>query len=151
LTPALHLVRFHLALISACSLVACGGTTTGPSNVPTAPIVSPAIDTNAVWHLRSIGGVDGAVLGIDDPSLFTLTLTDAGKVAVRADCNRASGGYTISGNTLSIGPMASTIAYCTTAPVDQQFLTLLGGESTVTASAAALHLSSPRGTLVFGR
>jgi heat shock protein HslJ len=94
---------------------------------------------------------DGSVLPIENPSLFTLMLTDDGKISTRADCNRASGAYRISGNTLSIGPIASTRAYCATAPVDQQFLMLLGGENMVTTSDSALQLSSPRGTLTFGR
>jgi len=148
---ALHLVRLNTALIAALSLVACSSTITGPSSVPSAPIASLAIETNVVWHLRSIVSADGSLLTIGDPSLFTLMLTDDGKVSVRADCNRASGGYKVSGNALSIGPMASTKAYCSTAPVDQQFLTLLGGENVVTTSGGGLQLSSPRGTLVFGQ
>jgi heat shock protein HslJ len=151
MTSALRLVRLHTALISALSLGACTGTIAGPSAVPAAPIASLAIDTNVVWRLQSLAGADGSVLTIADPSVFTLTLTDGGKAQVRADCNRAFGGYRISGNTLSIGAMASTKAYCSTAPVDQQFLMLLAGEDIVTTSGATLQLSSPRGTLSFGR
>jgi len=151
MTSALRFVRLHTAFISALSLGACSGTIAAPTQVPAAPIASLAIDTNVVWRLQSLAGADGSVLTIGDPSLFTLTLTDDGKVQVRADCNRASGGYRISGNTLSIGAMASTKAYCSTAPVDQQFLTLLAGEDIVTTSGATLQLSSARGTLIFGR
>jgi len=148
---ALRLVRLDTALIGALSLVACSGTTAGPSRVPAAPFASVAIGTNAVLHLRSMASADGSVVTIEDPSLFTVMLTDDGKLNARADCNRASGGYTISGNRLSIGPIASTQAYCTTAPVDQQFLTLLDGENIVTTSGDTVQLSSPRGTLKFGR
>jgi len=151
MSSALRLVHLNTALIAALSLAACSGTINGPSSVSSAPINSLAIETNAVWQLRSIVSADGSLLTIEDPSVFTLMLTDDGKVSVRADCNRASGGYTISGSTLSIGPIASTRAYCTTAPVDQQFLALLGGENIVTTSGATLQLSSPRGTLGFGR
>jgi len=151
MTSVTRLVRLLTSLIAAFSLVACSAPTTGPSKVASAPIASLAIDTNAVWHLRSMVGADGSLLTIEDPSLFTLMLTGDGKVNARVDCNRASGGYRISGNTLSIGTMASTRAYCTSAPVDQQFLTLLGGENIVTTSDATLELSSPRGTLRFGR
>ncbi len=115
------------------------------------PIASLAIEPNAVWYLRSIVSADGALFTIVDPNLFTLMLTGDGKVTARADCNRASGGYSISGHTLSIGPIASTRAYCATAPVDQRFLMLLGGDNVVTASDATLELSSPRGTLKFTR
>ena len=139
------------ALITALSLPACSGATTGPSTVPAAPIASLALETNAVWHLRTMVSADGAVVTIKDPDLFTLMLTDAGRVNARADCNRASAAYRISGNTMSIGPIASTKAYCATAPVDGQFLTLLGGENIVTTSDAALQFSSPRGALRFSR
>ena len=88
---------------------------------------------------------------IADPSLFTLTLTDDGHVEARADCNRASAGYTFAAPTLSVGLMASTRAYCASAPVDGQYLDLLGGDSVVTASGNALQLSSSRGTLRFAR
>jgi heat shock protein HslJ len=142
----------HLtALFSALALTACGGTPAGPSPAPAAPPASLAIETNAVWHLRSMAGADGTIQAIEDPSLFTLMLTDEGKVTARVDCNRASGGYTISGNALSIGPLASTKAYCGTASFDWEFLTLLGGETTATASGATLQLSSPRGTMTFDR
>ena len=151
MSSALRLVRLNTALIAALSLGACSATIAGPSQVPAAPIASQAIDTNAVWHLQSIASADGSVHTIEDPRLFTLTLTDAGRVDARVDCNRATGGYRISGNVLSIGPMASTRAYCATAPVDQQFLMLLSGENSITTSGAALQLSSPRGTLRFGQ
>jgi heat shock protein HslJ len=142
----------HLtALFSALALAACGGTLSGPSAVPTAPPASLAIETNAVWHLRAMADANGTIQAIEDPSLFTLMLTDDGKVTARVDCNRASGGYTISGNVLSIGPLASTKAYCGTASFDWQFLTLLGGQTTVTASGATLQLLSPRGTMTFDR
>jgi len=145
------LVSLTTAFFSALALAACSGTVTGPSVAPAAPAASLAIETNAVWHLRSIATADGAIHVIDDSSLFTLMLTDDGKVAARVDCNRASGGYTIGGNTVSIGPLASTKAYCGTASLDSEFLTLLGGVTTASVSGTTLQLSSPRGTLSFDR
>ena len=146
-----RLVQLTTAFFSAVALTGCGGTLTGPSAAPATPPASLAIETNAAWHLRSIAKADGAIHAIDDPSLFTLMLTDEGKVAARVDCNRASGGYTINGNTVSIGPLASTKAYCGTASLDSEFLTLLGGETSATAYGTTLQLSSPRGTLTFDR
>ena len=151
MTSSLRLFHLNAAILSALFVAGCGGTITGPSAAPAAPLTSLAIETNAVWHLRSMAKPDGIIQAVGDPSLFTLTLTDDGKVAARVDCNRASGGYSISGNTVSIGPLASTKAYCGTASLDSQFLALLGGETTVTASGATLQLSSSRGTLTFDR
>ena len=145
-------VCLNTALIAVLSLMACGGTVASPSPAPATPAASLAIETQVVWHLRSMTSADGQVLAIEDPSLFTLTLADDGKMNARADCNRASGGYRLSGSTLSIGPIASTRAYCSTAaPVDQRFLQLLGGDNTATASGGILELSSPRGLLRFDR
>jgi len=151
MSSALRLVRFAAVPIAILGLVACSGTIAGPSKVTSPPIASLAIEPNVVWHLESIVSADGSRLTIGDPNLFTLMLTSDGKASARADCNRASGGYSLIGDTLSIGPIASTRAYCASAPVDQQFLMLLGGENIVTASDAALELSSPRGTLRFRR
>ena len=151
MSSAFRLVRLNAGLLAVLGLVACSGTMAGPSKVTSSPIASLAIEPNAVWYLQSIVSADGSVLTIVDPNLFTLMLTGDGKVTARADCNRAFGGYSISGQTLSVGPMASTRAYCGTASVDQQFLMLLGGENVVTGSDATLELSSPRGTLKFRR
>jgi hypothetical protein len=43
--------------------------------------------------------------------------------------------------------MASTQAYCASAPLDGQYLALLGGENVATFDGTTLQLSSPRGTL----
>src|SRR5262245_48619750 len=151
MTSMPRLVSLTAAFLSALALTACGGTLTGPSVAPATPAASLAIETNTVWHLRSMTDAGGALQAIEDPSLFTLTLTDGGKISARVDCNRASGGYTISGSTVSIGPLASTKAYCGAASFDSAFLTLLGGETTATASGGTLQLSSARGTLTFER
>jgi heat shock protein HslJ len=148
------LVRF-LALIAALSVAGCSGqiatSSPSPSPVPGAPIAASAIDPNAVWHLVSMTSADGSVLAIEDPAMFTLMLADDGRMSARADCNRASAAYAIDGRSLSIGLIASTRAYCSSAPVDQQFLSLLGGENIVTTPDAMLQLTSPRGTLRFRR
>jgi heat shock protein HslJ len=147
MTSTPRLGYLTIAFLAALSFTACGETVTGPSVTPAAPAASLAIETNAVWHLRSITNAAGVVQAMNDPNLFTLTLSDDGKIAARVDCNRAAGGYTISGNTVSIGPLASIKAYCGDALFDSAFLTLLGGNTTAAASGSTLQLSSPRGTL----
>jgi heat shock protein HslJ len=147
--PRLALVT--VGLFSALAVAACGGTLTAPSVATVAPAASLAIETNAIWHLRSMTSAGGSVQAIEDPNLFALTLTDAGRITLRVDCNRAMGGYTISASTVSIGPLASTKAYCGEASYDSEFLTLLGGDTTATSSGNILQLSSPRGVLTFDR
>lgn len=76
---------------------------------------------------------------------------DDGRIQARAECNRASASYTLNGQTLSVGLMASTKAYCATALLDDRYLALLGGENVVTSAGNTLQLSSPRGTPRFVR
>jgi heat shock protein HslJ len=127
MSSALRLVRFTAAPIAVLALVACSSTVAGPSKVTSSPIASLAIEPNVVWHLESIVSADGSRLTIGDPNLFTLMLTLDGKASARADCNRASGRLA-SSDTLSID-RSRRQAYCASAPVDQQFLMLLGGEN----------------------
>src|SRR5690242_5681835 len=104
--------RFTTALIAAVSLSACQGTSpVAPSTVST-PTEGGAlsIETNAVWKLQSLVRADSSQATINDPSLFTMSLADDGALQARADCNRASGRYTTSGSTISVGPMAVTKA-----------------------------------------
>ena len=147
----LRFARIPLAVAASLSLTACQRNPLEPSPLLTAPGGALNIETNATWKLQSLVRGDQAGATIKDPSLFTLSLAEDGTLQARADCNRASGGYTVSGSTLSIGPLASTKAYCASAPLDTDYLMLLSGENTVSVSGSTLQLSSPRGTLSFGQ
>ena len=133
---------------------ACGEATTA-SLLPSAPSStgsssqSLVLPTNTTWTLQSLTETGLPEITIADPSVFTLVLTDDGKLQARADCNRASAGYAVSDGTLSVGLIASTMAQCASAPIDSQYLALLGGENVVAINGATLQLSSPRGTLRF--
>ena len=145
--------RFNAALIAAMSLTACqGNSPSAPSPSSTTPPAGAlSIETNAVWKLQSLVRADSSEATIADPGLFTMSLADDKSLHARSDCNQASGRYATSGNTISIGPLASTRAYCASAPIDTDYLALLGGESTVSISGSTLQLSSTRGTLTFTR
>jgi heat shock protein HslJ len=136
--------------VAACSEATTAAVPSSPTSVPSLP-QSALIQTNATWTLQSLTETGATEVTIADPSRFTLLLTDDGKAQVRADCNRGVAGYTLTDHTLSVGLMASTRAYCGSASADTQYLALLGGETVVTASDAALQLSSSRGTLRFVR
>jgi heat shock protein HslJ len=150
-----RLTPFVGLLVVSLMVTACGeGTRTvlPSSPSPTTSLAqSAAFPTNTTWTLQSLTETGSTEVTIADPSIFTLVLLDDGKVHARADCNRASAGYTVTDHTLSVGLMASTRAYCASAPIDGQYLALLGGENVVTISDAALQLSSSRGTLRFVR
>jgi len=82
---------------------------------------------------------------------YTLTFAD-GRLSTREDCNRCSGTFSLSGQTLTAGPkMACTLAACPTMAFQSTYGRLLSGESTVTLSNGTLVLSSSRGELRFTR
>ena len=145
--------RFNAALVAAVSLTACQGSSpTAPSSSSTTtPGGALSIDTNTVWKLQSLVRAGSSEATIIDPSVFTLSLAEDKVLRVQADCNRATGGYATNGSTITVGPLASTKAYCASAPIDTDYLSLLSGESTVSISGSTLQLSSSRGTLRFTR
>jgi heat shock protein HslJ len=145
-----HLVA---ALAAAASLTACNGSSpVAPSSVPmTSTGGALTIETNAVWKLQSLARAGSAATRVSDPTLYTLSL-NGGALQLRADCNRATGTYTMNEKTLSVGPtMASTRAYCGSASLDTDYLALLSGENTVSIAGSTLQLLSSRGTLTFGQ
>ena len=146
-------LRFNAALIAALSLTACQGSSpTAPSPSSTTPSGDAlSIETNAVWKLQSLARTNSSKVTIGDPSRFTMSLGDDKLLHAQADCNKATGGYTTSGTTISVGPLASTKAYCGSAPIDTDYLLLLSGDNTVAISGSTLELSSSRGTLRFTR
>ena len=88
----------------------------------------PPPDTNAgiedlLWSLNSLGGI-----GLVPGSSITMDLTD-GNTTGSAGCNTYDGAYELSGESISIGPLATTLKSCPEPPglMDQenQYLTEL--------------------------
>ena len=70
-----------------------------------------------------------------------------GRVSLRADCNRCSGGYIATTGALTVSPMACTRAYCSSAPLDTTFTMLVGQATVWTASNGSLELRGESGVL----
>lgn len=103
------------------------------------------------WNLRSLQPAEGVEQTTPTGASYTLTFAD-GRLSTRADCNTCGGGFTLSGQTLTAGPLlACTRAACPTMAFENVYTRLLGGDSTVTLSDGALVLSSARGVLRFTR
>lgn len=58
---------------------------------------------------------------VTEPENYTLRLLLDGRAEVRFDCNRGGGNYTIEGNALSLGPLASTRKACPDGSQDALF------------------------------
>lgn len=132
-----------VVLLSAVILVGCGGPkdetgtppeieatalelgAAAPEEAATAP-AGPLADTD--WYLVGIQSMDDAVGTVrpEDPFLYTMRLNADGTVAMRLDCNRANGTWTIepsadsSNGSFQFGPLAMTRALCPPPNLDER-------------------------------
>lgn len=129
-------------LLVAIAVAACGSGSevlTGPSAV-----------AGAVWQLRSLELPAGLVT-VPRPENYTLEFKSGNALSARADCNVCGGSYTISGASLTIGPLACTRAFCGAGSQDVSFLDILGAAQTFGVRGTELSVESPKGIARFGR
>jgi heat shock protein HslJ len=86
----------------------------------------------------------------DDPSRFTVEFKADGSLGLRADCNVCGGSYTLSGGTLTSGPLVCTLVACPQ-PQGQQFAAIIDGTSEIDKDDDELEIESSEGTLVLVR
>jgi heat shock protein HslJ len=145
-------LSLSLSLVVALLTAACASNPLAPSVTSSSTTTTIAAETvPGVLKLQSLTRADGTTVTISDPQQFTLQFLENNRLSIKADCNRASGSFTANGAALTIGPMAVTKAYCGSASLDNEFLSLLGGETVATVSTTSLVLSSARGALRFSR
>jgi len=142
--------RSRLAgLVLAVSLVVgCAGR----SSSQTSPSSAFTVDQlSGSWTLVSIQPAGQADQAAPPGASYTLTFAD-GRLSTRVDCNICNGAFTLTGQTLTAGPLlACTLAACPTLAFGNGYTSLLSGDSTITLSSNTLVLSSPRGVLRFAR
>jgi len=75
------------------------------------------------WRLVKIMGMDDSVDEPADRSLYTLEFGAHGRAAMRADCNRGTGGWTSEAPPqLTFGPIAATRAMCPPESLSDKYL-----------------------------
>lgn len=100
-----------------------------------------------LWDLEEM--VIDTVSHTAEPGLFTLLLTEDGKVHMRVDCNRANGSYILRKNSLSFGPLGVTMAYCGDDSLHDPFLRLMEQVHSFEVRDERLTLISRGGRLIF--
>jgi heat shock protein HslJ len=98
------------------SLVSSNGAH-GQASTPVSAGVIPPIR----WTLASIDTQDDALIP-DDPTRYTIQFLDGNLVFIGADCNSASGRYSIDGTSIAITDIISTLIMCPEGSLDQEFL-----------------------------
>ena len=113
---------------------------------------APAL-VGATWLWQETLTGDGQRVAPADPTRYTLELSPEGRLAARADCNRATGNYAVDGNRLTLGPLAMTRAACLPGSLDQLFAAQLGAAATYQIQGDTLFvaLAGDSGTMRFSR
>ena len=119
---------------------ACSSTLTDPSAI-----------IGGVWKLRSIEDASGSLTGIPNPTGYTVTFQDAGRLGVRADCNVCTGTYTASGASLLVGSLSCSRVACAPSSHDKQFLAVLGAAESFSVLGIELSIDGTKGTLRMNR
>ena len=122
--------RRMLAAAVALALAACAATEQGPPvlpgtvNAPPPPMAAAgdSLLTNTVWTWHGTQLPDGSRIAPETPERYTILFQPGGTASVRADCNRGSGSYLLSGGQLSFGPIALTKMMCPSGSRDGDFL-----------------------------
>jgi heat shock protein HslJ len=123
-----------LAMLSA----ACGDSPTAPSDL-----------LGVSWRLVAIEPPTGSSTVVSSPERYTIEFLEDSRVSVRADCNVCSGTYALSGDTLSLGPLACTRAFCGTESLDTPYTQALSSPLSAERDQTQLTLRGPQATLRF--
>jgi heat shock protein HslJ len=134
-------------------LAACGmgsdSEPTGATQLPsgTAPGAPTAASLAGEWQLVSLQRPGQGPQSPHDSGAFTADFGRDGRVSLAADCNRCVGSYSSGEASLEVGAMACTRAYCSSAPLDTQYVQLLQGARQWSVSGRDLTLTAAAGTL----
>jgi heat shock protein HslJ len=155
-------VAVKFRMLAAAALVMMGAAcadSTGAS-LPAGPEVdasgsavsASASDLLGSWRLVSLQEGAGPAEPVPAGTTFTAEFTSDGRLAARVDCNRCAGGFTAGQETLDVGDMACTRAYCTaSAPYDTRYEAQLSSARAWTAQGGTLEIKSDRGVLKLAR
>lgn len=130
-------VAWMLLLFGGCS----GSDGTSPDAAP--------LRTEVLWQLETWSPQSGPAIQVSDPSLYTVRFHANGTVDARADCNRCAGGARVDGASLTIGPLACTLAACPTPTLGDQYSAALTRVSSYVQTPGELVLVYDGGTLRF--
>lgn len=131
-----------LVAAAALALAACtGGSATATPSGPDLPF------EGTDWRLIEYVGKAGGVVAVRRVEV-TATFAD-GTVAGNGGCNAYRGPYTLDGETIEIGDLASTAMACTGAaePVEEAYFQILPLMTTVAVRGSTLELANDTGTI----
>lgn len=147
--PFHGLIRTSASFVALFALMACSSNA-GQSGAPTTSGAGPSATTSGLegtlWQLAGYVGPDGKEVQVVKGSTASATF-NAGTVTGNAGCNDFHGSYTVDGDKLTIGPLATTMKACGPAEtiVETAYLAAMGKVATYTATDETLQLKGADG------
>jgi heat shock protein HslJ len=152
-----YLVLGIICIFLAVLFAGCTQPVTLPAATPPATAVPatppPTTDSrillmSATWSLGSMMK-DGTTVAVIPGTIITAKFNAGGSLDGAAGCNNYFASYTVSGNTMAIGPIGSTLMFCG-APAgvmnqETTYLAMLQNASTFSVTATELRISDASG------
>jgi uncharacterized lipoprotein YbaY len=135
------MMRKLIATLTAVGSLAVVLTVTGlstPSAFSAQPTDGSSL-TGVVWQWQHTVTSTNSMTP-DDPSRYTIEFGSDGRGSIRADCNRGSGSYEVTGNQITFGPIATTLAACPPGSLDSDFLRQLDDAGVYTTDGSRLFI-----------
>lgn len=109
-------------------------------------VTSPTSPTqlDGTWRLFQMTTSAGVHNEDLNAGRFTINLSTT-TIQVKADCNTCSGPASLSGELLTLGPLACTVAACSSAPIDTRYSGLLTGTVTARVNNRLLQFNNAAG------
>lgn len=156
-SPKLSSLVLLLALSITCAKAPPPALPPQPTPAGSAPVVTstalPVGVAEVTWRWESVVTPTETVKP-EHPDRYTIRFERTGRVALRADCNRGGGSYTLlPDRRLSLGPIALTRVACPQGSLSDRFARDVGRASSYFVRDGALFLELPvdSGTLRFTR
>lgn len=107
--------------------------------------------TSKKWTWVNTKMNDGAVTTPSKDGAFTVTFQDDGRVVATTDCNNGNGSYEVGeNNSLTMGPMATTMMFCEGSSQDAYFQQLNNiGSYKIQDGELWLMIKFDSGTMIF--
>jgi heat shock protein HslJ len=138
-----------LAAVAALALAACSSGASPSAEPSTEPGMDAVPFEGTTWQLVEYASEGGAALPVPEAVAATATFAD-GVVSGNGGCNSFTGPYTLDGDTLAIGDLASTMMACEgpRGAVETAFLAIFPKVTTVAVDGETLELTGDGGKLI---
>ena len=117
-----------------------------PYRRQTSSSIRRSTSASRAWRSATLSSPDGQdEIVVSEPLKYLLELREDGTYQLEADCNVASGGYEVDGDSMTLLPGPTTLAECEPGSLYDEYLAYLGSVESYEVQGAALLLELAAG------